>query len=162
MATTLKQIQTQKQKLAPRQLLQAKLLQLNTINLEQAIISELEQNPVLEQIEPEATEEPTNDEEALVKDKEIDVSQEDMYSDESTYYFQQEKKEMPLPERHTLIEDVIEQLKDTDLLEAEKEIAEEIIWNTNERGYLDTDLILIADRIDMDEEEFGDLDDGNY
>ena len=153
MATTLKQIQTQKQKLAPRQLLQAKLLQLNTINLEQAIISELEQNPVLEQIEPEATEEPTNDEEALVKDKEIDVSQEDMYSDESTYYFQQEKKEMPLPERHTLIEDVIEQLKDTDLLEAEKEIAEEIIWNTNERGYLDTDLILIADRIDMDEEE---------
>ena len=153
MATTLKQIQTQKQKLAPRQLLQAKLLQLNTVNLEQAIISELEQNPVLEQIEPEANEELTNDEETLVKDKEIDVSQEDMYSDESTYYFQQEKKEMPLPDRHTLIEDVIEQLRDTDLSEAEKEIAEEIIWNTNERGYLDTELILIADRMDMDEEE---------
>ena len=153
MATTLKQIQTQKQKLAPRQLLQAKLLQLNTVNLEQAIISELEQNPVLEQIEPEANEELTNDEETLVKDKEIDVSQEDMYSDESTYYFQQEKKEMPLPNRHTLIEDVIEQLRDTDLSEAEKEIAEEIIWNTNERGYLDTELILIADRMDMDEEE---------
>ena len=153
MATTLKQIQTQKQKLAPRQLLQARLLQLNTVNLEQAIISELEQNPVLEQIEPEATEELANDEETLVKDKEIDVSQEDMYSDESTYYFQQEKKEMPLPDRHTLIEDVIEQLRDTDLSEAEKEIAEEIIWNTNERGYLDTELILIADRMDMDEEE---------
>ncbi len=153
MATTLKQIQTQKQKLAPRQLLQAKLLQLNTVNLEQAIISELEQNPVLEQIEPEANEELTNDEETLVKDKEIDVSQEDMYSDESTYYFQQEKKEMPLPDRHTLIEDVIGQLRDTDLSEAEKEIAEEIIWNTNERGYLDTELILIADRMDMDEEE---------
>ena len=89
----------------------------------------------------------------MVKDKEIDVSQEDMYSDESTYYFQQEKKEMPLPDRHTLIEDVIEQLRDTDLSEAEKEIAEEIIWNTNERGYLDTELILIADRMDMDEEE---------
>ena len=60
---------------------------------------------------------------------------------------------MPLPDRHTLIEDVIEQLRDTDLSEAEKEIAEEIIWNTNERGYLDTELILIADRMDMDEEE---------
>ena len=42
MATTLKQIQTQKQKLAPRQVLQARLLQLNTVNLEQAIIKELE------------------------------------------------------------------------------------------------------------------------
>ena len=50
---TLKQTQTQKQKLAPRQVLQAKLLQLNTVNLEQAILKELEQNPVLEQVEPE-------------------------------------------------------------------------------------------------------------
>ena len=53
MPTTLKQIQSQKQKLAPRQVLQARLLQLNTVNLEQAIIKELEQNPLLEQVEPE-------------------------------------------------------------------------------------------------------------
>ena len=53
MATTLKQIQAQKQKLAPRQVLQARLLQLNTMNLEQAIIEELEKNPLLEQVEPE-------------------------------------------------------------------------------------------------------------
>ena len=32
----------QKQKLAPRQVLQARLLQLNTLNLEQAILKELE------------------------------------------------------------------------------------------------------------------------
>ena len=54
---TLKQIQTQKQTLAPRQVLQAKLLQLNTVNLEQAILKELEQNPVLEQLEPEEPQE---------------------------------------------------------------------------------------------------------
>ena len=48
MATSLRQLQTQKQKLAPRQVLQARLLQLNTVNLEQAILSELEQNPLLE------------------------------------------------------------------------------------------------------------------
>ena len=35
MATKLKQIQSLKQKLAPRQVLQARLLQLNTVNLEQ-------------------------------------------------------------------------------------------------------------------------------
>ena len=39
----LSQTLTQKQKLAPRQVLQARLLQLNTINLEQAILKELEQ-----------------------------------------------------------------------------------------------------------------------
>ena len=60
---------------------------------------------------------------------------------------------MPLPDRHTLLEDLIDQLKDLNLNENEKEVAEEIIWNTNEKGYLDTDLILIADRFDLLENE---------
>ena len=60
---------------------------------------------------------------------------------------------MPLPERHTLLEDLIDQLKDLNLNEHEREIAEEIIWNTNEKGYLDTDLDLIADRFELLEEE---------
>jgi len=150
MATSLKQLQTQKQKLAPRQVLQARLLQLNTVNLEQAILSELEQNPLLEQVEPEESQEEVKEETAV---DDIDVSLEDMYSDESTYYFSEEKKDMPLPDRHTLIEDMIDQLQDTKMNEHEREIAEEILWNTNERGYLDTDLILIADRYELLEEE---------
>ena len=152
MPTTLKQIQSQKQKLAPRQVLQARLLQLNTVNLEQAIINELEQNPLLEQVEPEDLQEnqDTADEASI---DEIDVSIEDMYSDESTYYLSEQKKDMPLPERHTLLENLIDQLKDLNLNEDQKEIAEEIIWNTNERGYLDTDIILIADRFDLLENE---------
>ncbi len=151
MATSLRQLQTQKQKLAPRQVLQARLLQLNTVNLEQAILSELEQNPLLEQVEPEESQEEEVKEETAVDD--MDVSWEDMYSDESTYYFSEEKKDMPLPDRHTLIENMIDQLQDTKMDEHEREIAEEILWNTNERGYLDTDLILIADRYELLEEE---------
>ena len=150
MATSLKQLQTQKQKLAPRQVLQARLLQLNTVNLEQAILSELEQNPLLEQVESEELHEEIKEETAV---DDIDVSLEDMYSDESTYYFSEEKKDMPLPDRHTLIEDMIDQLQGTKMDEHEREIAEEILWNTNERGYLDTDLILIADRYELLEEE---------
>ena len=152
MATTLKQIQAQKQKLAPRQVLQARLLQLNTMNLEQAIIEELEKNPLLEQVEPEDFQdnEDTADETSI---EDIDVSVEDMYSDESTYYLSEQKKDMPLPDRNTLLEDLIDQLKDLNLNEDQKEIAEEIIWNTNERGYLDTDIILIADRFDLLEGE---------
>ena len=150
MATSLKQIQTQKQKLAPRQVLQAQLLQLNTVNLEQAILEELEQNPLLEQVEPEDQQEEVKEETAI---DDMDVALEDMYSDESTYYLSEEKKEMPLPDRHTLIEDLIRQLQDSNLDDHKREIGEEILWNTNERGYLDTDLILIADRYEMLEEE---------
>ena len=146
MATKLKQIQSLKQKLAPRQVLQARLLQLNTVNLEQAIIEELEQNPLLEQVEAEEVQSDQNSDETPIDD--IDVSMEDMYSDESTYYLSEQKNEMPLPDRHTLLEDLIDQLKDLNLNENEKEIAEEIIWNTNEKGYLDTVLILIADRFE--------------
>ena len=80
MPTTLKQIQSQKQKLAPRQVLQARLLQLNTVNLEQAIIKELEQNPLLEQVEPEDLQE-NQDAADKASIDEIDVSIEDMYSD---------------------------------------------------------------------------------
>jgi len=151
MATKLKQIQSLKQKLAPRQVLQARLLQLNTINLEQAIIEELEQNPLLEQVETEEVQHDQNSDETPID--EIDVSMEDMYSDESTYYLSEQKSEMPLPDRHTLLEDLIDQLKDLNLNENEKEVAEEIIWNTNEKGYLDTDLILIADRFELLENE---------
>ena len=151
MATKLRQIQSLKQKLAPRQVLQARLLQLNTVNLEQAIIEELEQNPLLEQVEAEEVQPEQNSDETPID--EIDVSMEDMYSDESTYYLSEQKSEMPLPDRHTLLEDLIDQLKDLNLNENEKEVAEEIIWNTNEKGYLDTDLILIADRFDLLESE---------
>jgi len=151
MPTSLKQIQTQKQKLAPRQILQARLLQLNSINLEQAIIEELEQNPLLEQLEAQDDHVDEKKDETPIDD--IDVSMEDMYSDESTYYLSEQKKEMPLPDRHSLLEDLIDQLKDIDMNELEKEISEEIIWNTNERGYLDTDLILIADRFELLEKE---------
>tara|TARA_B110000046_G_scaffold25213_2_gene24589 strand:+ start:643 stop:1989 length:1347 start_codon:yes stop_codon:yes gene_type:complete len=151
MAARLKQLQTQKQKLAPKQVLQAKLLQLNTINLEQAILQELEQNPLLEQAEHDESQLSEEIEEAPIDD--IDVPLEDMYSDESLYYLSEEKKEMPLPDRQTLIEKLIDQLSFTEMNDFECEIAEEILWNTNERGYLDTDLVLIADRYDLSEEE---------
>ena len=152
MATNLKQLQTQKQKLAPKQVLHAKLLQLSTINLEQAVLKELEQKPLFEEIEQVESPEIEAVEEEL-NDHEIDAPLEDMYSDESLYYLSEEKKEIPLPERHTLIENLINQLSDIQLDDLQFEIGEEILWNTNERGYLDTDLVLIADRYDLLEEE---------
>ena len=140
----------QKQKLAPRQVLQARLLQLNTINLEQTILKELELNPILEQVEPEEFEEKSMAEEVL---EEVDAPLEDVYTDESSYYLDQEKADLPVPDRNTFIEKIIDQLKDLGLTDLEKEIAEEILWNINERGYLDTDLILIADNFGLEEKD---------
>ena len=140
----------QKQKLAPRQVLQARLLQLNTINLEQTILKELEQNPILEQVEPEDFEDKSMAEEIL---DEVDAPVEDVYTDESSYYLDQEKNDLPLPDRSSFIEDVINRMKDSGLIDIEQEIAEEILWNTNDRGYLDTDLVLIADSFELEEEE---------
>ena len=140
----------QRQKLAPRQVLQARLLQLNTINLEQTILKELEQNPILEQVEPEDFEDKSMAEEIL---DEVDAPVEDVYTDESSYYLDQEKKDLPLPDRSSFIEDVINRMKDSGLTDIEQEIAEEILWNTNDRGYLDTDLVLIADSFELEEED---------
>ena len=97
MATSLKQIQSQKQKLAPRQVLNAKLLQLSFVNLEQTIIKELEQNPTLEQLESD--EDQNFDLENPIED--MDVSLEDMYSNESNYYLSEQKKEIPIPDQNT-------------------------------------------------------------
>jgi len=140
----------QKQKLAPRQVLQARLLQLNTINLEQTILKELEQNPILEQVEPEDFEDKSMAEEIL---EEVDAPVEDVYTDESSYYLDQEKNDLPLPDRSSFIEDVINRMKDYGLTDIEQEIAEEILWNTNDRGYLDTDLVLIADSFELEGED---------
>ena len=147
---TLKQTQSQKQKLAPRQVLQARLLQLNTVNLEQTILKELEQNPILEQTETEDFEEKSMAEEIL---DEIDAPIEDVYTDESPYYLDQEKNDFPVPDRSTFIEKVINKLKDSGLTDFEQDIAEEILWNISERGYLDTDLVLIADSFKLEEED---------
>ena len=116
MATTLKQIQSQKQKLAPKQVLNARLLQLNVVNLEQTILKELEQNPTLEQLDP--VEDENVDLEKNNPAKDMDVSIEDMYSNESNYYFSEQKKEIPIPDQNTFLENLIESKLKINLIKA--------------------------------------------
>ncbi|SVB71286.1 uncharacterized protein METZ01_LOCUS224140, partial [marine metagenome] len=67
---------------------------------------------VLEQVEPEEPQE-ILEEENVVDD--MDAPIEDIYTDASTYYFDQEKKDIPVPDRHSFLEDIIEQLQDSGL-----------------------------------------------
>ena len=60
---------------------------------------------------------------------------------------------IPIVSKATFIEKLIKQLNELGLNDDEIEIAEEIVWNINEQGYLETELVLIADRFEILEEE---------
>ena len=105
---------------------------------------------MLEQVESE-THDLEKVEETPIDD--LDVSMEDMYSSESPYFISEQKKDIPIVSKATFIEKLIKQLNELGLNDDEIEIAEEIVWNINEQGYLETELVLIADRFEILEEE---------
>ena len=69
---------------------------MNLINLEQTIIEELEQNPTLEQVESDEDQSINLEKDSPIED--MDVSLEDMYSNESNYYLSEQTKEIPIPD----------------------------------------------------------------
>lgn len=147
----LQQKLAQKQVLTPQQILQASLLQLNTLNLEQKILEELETNPVIEQVESSDENDYSNDEQP---GNELDLPDWiDDYEGPNVYEHPEKKEEIPVAEQEGFIDSLLKQLDLQDLGEIEREIAEEIIYNLDNRGYLGTDLILIADRFEKTEEE---------
>ena len=134
----------QKQVPQPRQILQATILQLNTVNLEERILEELETNPALDQIE--GTSEP---EVETADDEDLDWEQDNDYEPPNVY----EKKEyidMPIPQKKDLVEYLADQLNLCDFSVQERLVAEEIIYNLDENGYLTMDVELISDRFEMD------------
>ena len=150
----LKQSQTQRQSLSPQQVLQASILQLNTINLEQKIMDELESNPVLDQADPQEEDQVVTEESA-----EVDYEEDpDEYEPANIYDNQRtENREIPVAEQVDFVEGLVRQLDSFNLSEWERAIAEEILWNLDENGYLAVDLVLIADRYDRTDEEVNEV-----
>jgi RNA polymerase sigma-54 factor len=143
---TVEQRLEQKQVLQPQQILQATILQLNTVNLEERILEELETNPALDQIEgtSEPEEETTDDE-----DEDLDWEQDNEYEPPNVYE-KKEYKDMPIPQKKDFVEYLADQLNLCDFNVQERLIAEEIIYNLDENGYLAMDMELISDRFEMD------------
>ena len=150
MMQRLQQKLLQKPTLAPRQILLAKLLQLNIRNLEQKILNELETNPVLEEVPRD------NETEIINNDSEPDSIDLSFEADEPEprTLFQNSTDNFDLPQQYQLdfIEELVTQLDNYDLTDQEHLIAEEILWNLNDRGYLATEIELIADRLDTNVE----------
>jgi RNA polymerase sigma-54 factor len=145
---SLNQRLTQQQKLSPQQIQYQKLLQLNTLALEQRIKTELELNPILEE-ELELTQEQDDKErddefeveEVKDPDKEEfeleDFMNDHDYDQERVYRNNDEEQYHPLaPVRETLSEHLLEQLHMLNMNEEHTRLGEEIIGNLDESGYL--------------------------
>jgi RNA polymerase sigma-54 factor len=145
----LKQRQSLRQTLSPQQVIQASILQLNVSNLEQKILDELESNPVLDQAETQDDEEVINSE-----NEEVDFEEDpDEYEPANIYdNTRKENRELPVREQLDFAEGLVKQLDNFNLSDLERAIAEDILWNLDENGYLAVDPILIADRYDRKEE----------
>ena len=151
----LKQTLEQRQKLTPQHILQTVLLQLNTLDLESRIAEELEENPVLELSEAEA-----DGQESLSQDENGEELSWDEYLNSpddfrirTKYDKSRERREMPLVDKPDPIERLLDQIRLLEISEKERKIAEEIAWNIDERGYLGTDISIIADRTSAAEEQ---------
>jgi RNA polymerase sigma-54 factor len=155
---SLNQKLAQQLQLLPQQILYQKLLQLNNLSLEQKIREELDLNPVLEEIPIEETIQ-TLDEEKTSAEQEIALDQadgqiediesfsiEDFMNDNPEAFLpeyqgdDEEVTEIPSPEKQSLSEQLMSQLRLLNLSPELFRLGEEIIGNIDEDGYLAVNL----------------------
>ena len=151
----LKQFLTQKleQRLSPQQIQLMKLLQVPTMELDQRIKQEIEENPALEEGSDELEDEFDNqdDTEENDTDDEFDLSDyiDDDIADYKTNANNQSKDDeervIPLSGEQSFQEKLSEQLHLLDLNETEFIIADILIGNLDESGYLNRDLEALVD-----------------
>lgn len=148
----------QQQKLSPLQMQVIKLTELPVIELEERIKQELEDNPALEEgLEP--TDDTSDFDDDYNSEDDGNISQEDLtlgdYMNEEEIPDYQlrdgnrqasgKQDEIPFSVAASLHEYLIEQLGECELEENDEKVAEYIIGNIDENGYLDRSLSAISD-----------------
>lgn len=144
-----KQVLKQLQKLSPQQIQMIKLLELPTLQLEQRVKQEIEENPVLEEQEKA---EDSGDNEGLPKEVSMDeyLREDDTpaYKSYVNNYSRDDKtRQVVLFEGCSLHDYLLEQLGYRDLSEDAAAIAGYIIGNIDDDGYLRLDLQSVSDDI---------------
>ncbi len=145
MAISQRQIQKLQQTLSPQQIQMIKLLELPTMQLEQRVKQEIEENIVLEE------EENASDDEEAQK-----ISVDDYIRDDDTpsyksriNNFSKDDKQRPvnITEGRSMQEYLAEQLRYRNLSDRDMRIAEFLVGSIDEDGYLRRDLDSISDDI---------------
>lgn len=161
------------QKLSPQQIQVIKLLEIPTMQLEQRIKKELEENPVLEMLGDETS----DDQSDLPEEDPNDIDNEEFsledYMDEddipdykltaNNYSKDDKQVDMPFSEGTSFHESMLDQLAMANLNEEQRKLAEYIIGNIDDDGYLRRDLPSISDdlafnlNMDVKEDELEEL-----
>ena len=149
----LSQILEQKQKFLPQQIIFKSLLELDLEDLEKKIIKELEENPVIELVEINSNSEIDNED----KDNDEKDWDEMTNSDDEIFKTSSSKDYFDLTSnqksKNSFIENLLLQFGQLNFKKNEKLIAETLIWNINDQGYLTTDLDLISEKLNIDIKE---------
>ena len=149
--TTLIQKQSLRQSLSPQQVIQANILQLNISVLEKKILDELESNPLLESsvTEDESVEGLDGLESEVEYDQDPDEFEPSNIYDNKNF----QDREIPIRDQLDFIEGLVQQLDAYKFNNWQRDVAEEILWNLDENGYLSVDIVLIADRYERTDKE---------
>ena len=152
------------QKLSPQQIQLMKMLQVPTVELEQRIKQEIEDNPALEEGEDHDEEDAPTEEQAIEEndgsdegdskdDDRDDIDLSDYFQDDDTPDYKlsvknsgpdEEQREMPLAGGTTFQDSLKAQLSLRDCDERTELLAEHLIGNMDEDGYLRRDLDAIV------------------
>jgi RNA polymerase sigma-54 factor len=144
------------QKLSPQQIQLMKLLQVSTMDLEQRIKEELQDNPALEEgdeeIERDDQDELDQDENIENENDDIEINLEDYFDEDTPDYKTQvnnqgkdiEERQTPIGQGSSFQDLLYQQLHFLELNEEEMMIADYLIGNLDDDGYLRRDLASIG------------------
>jgi RNA polymerase sigma-54 factor len=164
------------QKMAPQLIQSLQLLQMSTLELELEIKQQLELNPLLEesleQFEDQEEEQPEKEEEGIKEEEDLPQDMDEVdwdkvlddqfdtgaYNSERTEYdpnweVDREPQENRITAIPPLVDQLYEQLSLSDLDPEDREIAEYIIGNLDDRGYVGCSLEEIAADLEIQVEE---------
>lgn len=162
----------QQQRLSPLQMQVIKLTELPTLELEERVKQELEDNPALEEgLEVNDDIDGANDQDEFGSEiTQEDIALGDYRNEEETpdYYFSNsgggtQREEIPFSVATSFHELLLDQLREIELNEEDHKIAEYIIGSIDESGYLDRTLSAISDdllfqqNIDVDVTKLGEI-----
>ncbi|SUZ90216.1 uncharacterized protein METZ01_LOCUS43070 [marine metagenome] len=108
---------------------------------------------------PDEVENEENPEEKLESEEEIEFEWEELLGVNDDYEYPktqikaEEERESPLVSQETMSEKILKQVQDCNVDNKSLRIAEEVLGNLDEQGYLTIEPMLISDRIQVEEEE---------
>ena len=112
---------------------------------------------------PEKIEVVEDEKEVEEETDEVEFDWEELLGDHDDYEFplsrgnEEEKREIPLISQETFSEQILKQLQDCNVNKRDLKIAEEVLGNLDEQGYLTIEPMLISDRLQVDEQDILDV-----